>query len=1144
MTEVARWLEQIGLEQYADLFEKRNLSFEFLKSLTERDLEGFGISLIPRQAILREIELLASPVSSPVLPLHPMLSGKAERRQLTIMFCDLVNSVKLSSQLDPEDLRDVIAAYQRDCARSIKRYNGHVARCVGDGILAFFGYPTAHEDDAERAVRAGLELVEAVSKLNDSMGRFADTELQVRVGIATGLVVVGDVIAEGVTDRDAVAGEASNLAARLQGLASPNSVIVSSVTRQLAAERFEYSDLGTRALKGFARPVSVYRVIGERDVSRLEARSAAPTPFVGRNKETEILLQCWERAVSGNGQVVFISGEAGIGKSRIAAEVRARIRRRSRERDVDTPSPLIFQCSPYHANAPLHPIIRQLERLAQIKRSDAGREKLDKLETLLGGNDPEHCQTVSLFADLLGLEPNERDPHLAVSSTVKRHLTIEALRDWCASRSKDRALVIAFEDVQWIDPTSKLFLNRLVNWAKNARVLITITLRTDSITSADAFLEGSGLVTAGSRCPSHITVCEIRELGDVEAKQLMAAAAEGSAISQRQWDAVLAKSEGIPLYVEELVKAVVNGIDFLPTRGESDLPGAVPNTISDALMAQLDQLGHAKEVAQHASVIGQEFSVGLLAKIATKSLDELVPELDRLIKSRIVVQNASTSDVYRFKHALIRDISYRSLLRKSRRQIHLRIAGAFAQRAAEAADATDDLIAQHYSLGEAYLEAIRFWQKGAKDAIARSAHEEALGMLEAALADFRKLRSPESPVLELDLVLAQAMALRSIRGYSAPEVEERLIRARELCAACGDSSNWFNVEWGLFQCTIVKGDIVAARQLAASLFGRAELHPSQPLVDAYLASGMVSFHLGDLGEASHFFEKGADLSHPETDEPHFFTHGQNPGLFCLSYLARTQCFLGYLARARATIKRGLQIAETRARDPGHSYCYVNALTFAVRISQLCGDIASEKRLANEIIGISRRNHYAYYAALGACHLGWAVGAEGALSEGIDMMVDGIAAVEQTGTLLALPGFYASLSQLYIRAGQLDEADRALEKAVGNKGVGTRVWDFEIERVRGDIYALRSQPDAEAAEAAYRLSLAMARQQRAGLLALKAGLSLAKLMDWQGRPQEGYKVLKQCLEQMPEPCEDEVVRNAQTAMMSLADKCYRNSTHTL
>jgi class 3 adenylate cyclase len=756
MTEVARWLREMGLSQYVDLFDRRSIDFESLRSLTEQDLKALGLPPAPSQVILREIELLASASAASVARPLSLPPDTAERRQLTIMFCDLVNSVALSTRLDPEDLRDVIAAYHRTCARSVRRYNGFVARYMGDGILIYFGYPAAHEDDAERAVRAGLELVDAVAKLNNSMDPFTDLNLRVRVGIATGLVVVGDEIAENVSEKDAIAGEAVNLAARLQTLAEPNTVVASAATRQLAAERFEYRDLGFRAIKGFDTPVPVYEVIGEREISRLAARNAALTPFVGRDKEIEVLLACSARAISGNGQVVILSGEAGIGKSRIAAEASSRIRRSNPE----IPSPFFFQCSPYHTNAPLYPVIKELERAAEIIRSQPSAENLKKLEILLRVGGPDDDRRLSLIADLLDLDPDEHPPALAVSAAVRRSLTIEALNDWVARCAHEKPLIILFEDVQWIDPTSKLLLNRLADWAKTARALIVITLRIES-SGAERWCEEAGLSTIGSQLRSYLTVCEVGEMSAVEATRLaaVAAAAEGRAIPDRQLNAILMKSDGIPLYLEELVRVVVDRVDFSANHEEADQTDAVPNTLRDALMAQLDRLGRAKEVAQLASVIGQEFSAILLAKVANKPMEDLLPELANLINSKIVVQAGRTSEIYRFKHALLRDISYRSLLRKMRRQIHLRVAGELADPTTEAVDATDDLIAQHYSRGTAYSEAIQFWQMGAKAAIARSAYEEALAMLHAARADLRKL-----PASEWRVVCDGPGGLDSFRG--------------------------------------------------------------------------------------------------------------------------------------------------------------------------------------------------------------------------------------------------------------------------------------------------------------------------------------------------------------------------------------------
>jgi tetratricopeptide (TPR) repeat protein len=595
----------------------------------------------------------------------------------------------------------------------------------------------------------------------------------------------------------------------------------------------------------------------------------------------------------------------------------------------------------------------------------------------------------------------------------------------------------------------------------------------------------------------------------------------------------LEKSGGLPLYVEELTKS------FLETREAPDGQGnarrrafAVPHTISDALMARLDQIGAAKEIAQHAAVIGQEFSSGLLARITTHSPDQLTPYLNSLVESGIVTRSESGADTYQFRHALIRDIAYHSLLNRARREIHLKIATELAHPATAAVGATDDLIAQHFSLGGAHRQAIDFWRRGASDAIARSAHEEALGMLNSGFEDFRRVQGNDTATLELELVLAHSMALRSIRGYSAPAFQEQLLRARGLCEATGSNEKRFNVEWGLFQHSIVRGDIDEAGRIAATLFELAERHPGRPLVDAYLANGMVAFSRGEFERARELFERGLELGSPETDEPHFLTHGQAPGLFCLSYLAHTLCFLGYLDRAKAAIARSLSVAAARAHEPAHLYGYVNALTFAVRVHQFCGDVAEEKRLLRQIADIARRNHYTYYESLTRCHLGWTVGAEGRLTEGIDQMVEGIAALELAGTVLPLPGFYILLCELYIRAHRLPEAEDALARAIDTSGLSR--WGADIERLRGDIALARQQPDLAAAEAAYRASLAIADRQSARLLALKAGLRLAGVLQRTDRSREARDILAVCLVRLPASADSDDVQRARAAIGALGN----------
>jgi class 3 adenylate cyclase/tetratricopeptide (TPR) repeat protein len=1049
------------------------------------------------------------------------LPDRAERRQLTLLFCDLVDSVGLSVRLDPEDLRELIVAYQQTCAKAVAPYEGYVARYAGDGVLVYFGYPAAHEDDAERAVRAGLALVGDVSRLGRE--QFPDMDLRVRVGIATGLVIVGRVEAQGVLDRDAVVGEAANLAARLQGLAEPNTVVVSEVTRELAGEMFEYHDLGAQPLKGFTAPVTAWQVMGLREVTRLEARGVALTPFVNRQQEIDLLLDGWRRASAGEGQVIALVGQGGIGKSRLIAEAMSRIGGET----APGQAPIVLQYSPFHSNTPLYPVVRHLVRQAGIAAEDPQALKRDKL-VRLWGDAPAARESLPLIVDLVGIAPDPTEPPLQLGPVVKRHRTFEALVDWFALRGPPGAATIVFEDVQWIDPTSRLLLRRLIDAAKAARIFIVLTLRTAQRSEADRILGEVGLADLDAGAAAHVMVCELRELEADHGRALAraAAASRGGGVAGAQLDVVLAKSGGIPLYLEELVKAAASGVVFAPDREPVAAGGAVPSTISDALMAQLDRLGAAKGVAQHAAVIGHEFSLGLLARVTERSLDDLLPALRSLIEQRVVVRSNASPDGYGFKHALIRDVAYRSLLRMDRRQIHRAVAHELARHPSETITASDDLIARHYARGGEPREAIRFWRRAAGQAIVRSANEEAIAILQLALDELAKLREPEQPAVELDLVLSQAMALRSVRGYSAPEVEQRLKRAHALCEVAGDLDDRFSVEWGLFQCTFVKGDIAGARSFAAGLLRHAGQDAGPRLIDAHLANGMVAFNAGEFAAAVGFHEAGARLSRPETDQPRFLTHGQNAGLFCLSYLARTQCVMGHLDRGRATIQRARTIAAMRSKDPGHIHSSLNVALHAVRVYHLCGDLEAERQLANEIVEMARQNHYAYYQAQGRCHLGWVAGAEGDLAQGIALLTDGITALKQTGTSLALPGFYVLLAQLYVRAERRDEAAGLLGLASGPKGFA--LWDADIERVRGDVLA-----GQEGAEAAYRASLTIARKQGAALLACKAALGLAQRLEARGRRQEAHDLLAECLEPLREGGEVTPIRNARTMMQELA-----------
>ncbi len=585
-------------------------------------------------------------------------------------------------------------------------------------------------------------------------------------------------------------------------------------------------------------------------------------------------------------------------------------------------------------------------------------------------------------------------------------------------------------------------------------------------------LQQIGLFEPCDLRPTHIAVCGINQLPDVETKTLITAVAGGRSVTAAEEEAILRRSEGNPLYVEELTKGLVAApvVAKVPQLGNEAPRMTLPNTLSDALMARLDALGPTKEVAQQASVIGQEFSISLLSRIISKQPQELSVDIKILIASGLVLRSPIVRDQFRFKHMLFHEIAYESLLKKSRRELHRKIADELVSAADDDLYGSDDVVAWHYSLGGSPEQSVAFWHRAAKEAIARSAHQEALSMLDFALEDFKKLDVATPRNLELDLVLAKATALRSMSGYSAPAVSLALIRARDLCEASEDSRNRFNVEWVLFQGNFVRGDLGAARALADQLIRDSDQDQNLPRVDALLADGMAAFHVGDFEKARHSFQTGVALTHPEHDDPHFFTHGQNPGVFCLSYLAHAQCFLGQLDQARETIERSLAISAIRSHNPAHIYGYVNALTFAVRVHEFCGDVGKERQRARQIIEISRRNGFRYYEAVSTCHLAWATGIGGSVADAASKMKDGIAALEKTGTSLSVSRFWVLLAELYIRAGQQEQAQHAIEKASASELSGTHAWDAEIERVRGDVIAMKPSSDVAAAISAYQASL--------------------------------------------------------------------------
>jgi class 3 adenylate cyclase len=617
MQQISDWLNQLGMSEYAQRFAENRIDFSILPELTDQHLKDLGIALGDRLKMLRAIRELANAIPASSAP-EPKAQDTAERRQVTVMFADLVGSTALSARMDPEDLREVIAAYHKCVAETVRRFGGYVAKYMGDGVLVYFGYPLAHEDDAERAVRAGLELVRAVSDLKTK------APLQTRVGIATGLVVVGDLIGSGAAQEQAVVGETPNLASRLQGIAGPNTVVISESTRRLLGNLFELEDLGAQNLKGIAGPVKAWGALRPSSMeSRFEALHASGlTELVGREEELELLLRRWSKAKAGEGQVVLLSGEPGIGKSRLTAALLERLAHEPHTR-------LRNFCSPQHTDSALYPTIGQIERAAAFRHDDASRAKLDKLDALLAQSSTSP-HDAALIAEMLSLPNDGRYPTLELTSPERRQKTLEALVSQVTALARRNPLLMIFEDAHWADPTSIELFGRIVDKTSTLRVLLIITYRPEF----DPPWIGRPNVTA----------LTLNRLGQREIAAIIDGVTGNKPLPASIRQDIIERTDGIPLFIEEMTKAVLEAeSQGTAERLASTVPSpalAVPATLHASLMARLDRLGPGKEVAQIGAAIGREFSHPLLAAVVSKPEAALQSSLDRLVKAGLLFRQA------------------------------------------------------------------------------------------------------------------------------------------------------------------------------------------------------------------------------------------------------------------------------------------------------------------------------------------------------------------------------------------------------------------------------------------------------------------------------------------------------------------------
>jgi class 3 adenylate cyclase/predicted ATPase len=1017
---------------------------------------------------------------SPLAPtiVHPLPS--AERRQLSVMFCDLVGSTELSVRLDPEDLREVIVAYQTYVAETVARFGGFVAKYMGDGVLVYFGYPRAHEHDAERAIHAGLALVRALNERDWP----SNIEAQVRVGIATGLVVVGDLIGGGVAQEYGIVGETPHLAARLQALAEPNTVVIASSTRRLTGGLFDYRDLGAVALKGFAEDVRAWQVTGPSAAeSRFEAlREGAGAPLLGRDEELELLLRRWRQAKSGQGCVVLLSGEPGIGKSRLAAALLEQIAGEPHFR-------LRYYCSPHHTDSALHPIIAQVERAAGFARDDDPSTKLDKLEAMLSlASVP--ARDASLIADLLSLgDVDRRYPRLDLAPLQRKQKTLEALRRWVETLARHQPILAICEDAQWIDPTSLEQLDRTIELVPRLPVMFVVTFRPD--------------FEAPWARQERVHVLALNRLGRSAGTALVGRAGGCTSLPPDIVEEILERADGVPLFIEELTKAAVEAGATGADGVVSAIPSAshhIPAALHASLTSRLDRLGRAKELAQIGAVIGRQFSYALLAAVSGRSESELRVLLDQLTTAGLVFrQGTPPQATFLFKHALVQDVAYASLLRSARQQLHARIATALE---AEFPATAPEQLAQHWAQAGDAERAVGNWLKAGKQAVQRCANREAIAQLTKGLRMLDRLpHRMERDRTELSLQLLLAEALMADKGWTAPETRPCYARARELCVRTGDTEAIFPVLYGQFSNYLSRGE-EEAHDLAAETLQLAQGTDDPALLAmAHSMLGMSLFSRGEFLTARQHLQVAVSLEQPDHRRHTSLSPGHNLAIASM-WLGLTLLLLGHPEQATLQVGAGLRAA----RDLSNPHTLAHALALACRYHATLGDAKALDQATGELAALAAEHQFPFYVAVATIYRGWVLAGAHDVCRGIEIMREGMAAFLDLGAAALRPFFWAKIAVLSAAGGSardgLELLDAALELVDHS---GQRWCEAELHRSKGELLGRFS--DTPQAESWLQRSLLTARRQHAKLGELRAACSLARLWRDQGKGNEAGDLLR-------------------------------------
>jgi predicted ATPase/class 3 adenylate cyclase len=1110
---IADWLDDVGLGKYAKEFESQDIGLDILDQLTECHLKEIGISLGDRLRLLNVInakaaqENQAAPVAQPA-SITPIPSTEnqvkaetprsdAERRPLTVMFCDLANSTALSTQLDPEDLQDVIRAYQDASAECVRKYEGYVAKYMGDGILVYFGYPKSLERNGERAVRSALDIIEAMTGLNQTLGKDKDIEIAARVGIATGTVMVGEVVGEGMAQERTVIGEAPNMAARLQSLAGRNGIVVGSLTKEISGDVFLYEDMGIHKLKGIPEPVQTWSVTGLRDDnerSNADDHDAIIRPaLVGRDEEIGLLSRAWQSTKGeARGQVVSLSGEAGIGKSSLIDGLKAQVQ-------ADGWPFLTMRCSPYHTNSALYPVVEHFKRLARWQPEDDEMTRLDKIERMLGRYAQPNSEAVPLMAAFLSVPvPEDRHPPLTVSPQQQKQLTQDMIVGITMEVVERGAFLHMWEDLHWADPSTLELISLLIEQAPTTGLLIMLTARPEFIPPWPM--------------RSHIMPITLNRLERTHAAALVVRLAGEKPLPDEVVDYIVTKTDGVPLYVEELTKTILVSDILRDTGGRFELTGplaslTIPDTLQESLMARLDRLPKVREVAQLGSVLGREFAYSMISGLSVLDDTMLQEGLGQLVENELLYQRGRPPLAkYIFKHALVQDAAYASLLRRTRQQFHLQAAELLEANFPDIVETSPEIVAQHYSEAGVPEQAVVYWQRAGQRSAERFAHSESISHFRHVLAQNSKLTdSPKRTRVALLAQIAIAGALSWTAGPGAAEVGEAYTQARNLADEIDDNRLRARVLMGSMAYFKMRGEWSQAEILAKKLLDNAlQTQAPADLLPAYVSLGECYFWQGRMSEAMEYINQAMIFENQISEAVNTIHTSPWARIAAHSYSAWIVMMQGDGAETMVRHKKAISLSE----ELSHPFSRAFALHFAAHNSIMLRLPQDALKYSDAEVALATEQKFSAHVSGGKIYHGIAMDMAGTDDDPIEEIREGIVGWQQSGGETALSIYEANLASILAKHGHIEAAWKLILQArYRMEKSDERIYQSDILRRQGEI-ALGQNNEALKSKACeyFNEAIMIARKQNTRFFELRACVSLARLWQQQGKNSDARNLL--------------------------------------